>query len=76
MDYGKDIWKLISFLQDEGFEVVMILGEPGKILLFNFYNFFVKLKISFMKKYQIYCLYSLETKVIILIKVGLHLCQV
>lgn len=29
MDYGKDIWKLISFLQDEGFEVVMILGEPG-----------------------------------------------
>ena len=21
MDYGKDIWKLISFLQDEGFEV-------------------------------------------------------
>ena len=33
--YGKDIWKLISFLQDEGFEVVMILGEPGKIVLFN-----------------------------------------
>lgn len=29
LDYGKDIWKLISYLQDEGFNVVMILGEPG-----------------------------------------------
>lgn len=28
-DYGKDIWQLISNLQKEGFEIVLILGEPG-----------------------------------------------
>jgi len=28
-DYGGDIWRLISELQDKGFEIVMILGEPG-----------------------------------------------
>lgn len=28
-DYGKDIWGLISDLQDLGFQIVMILGEPG-----------------------------------------------
>lgn len=28
-DYGKDIWNLISTLQNLGFEIVMILGEPG-----------------------------------------------
>lgn len=29
MDYGKDIWTLISYLQDRGFEIIMVLGEPG-----------------------------------------------
>src|SRR6187402_914003 len=29
MDMGKDIWQLISDLQDRGFEIVLILGEPG-----------------------------------------------
>lgn len=28
-DYGKNIWQLISDLQDLGFEIVLILGEPG-----------------------------------------------
>lgn len=28
-DYGKDIWVLISKLQELGFEIVLILGEPG-----------------------------------------------
>lgn len=28
-DYGKGIWKLISALQDRGFEIVLVLGEPG-----------------------------------------------
>lgn len=28
-DMGKDIWILISYLQDKGFEIIMILGEPG-----------------------------------------------
>ena len=28
-DYGKDIWNLISQLQKEGFEIILILGEPG-----------------------------------------------
>lgn len=28
-DWGQDVWKLISALQDRGFEVVLILGEPG-----------------------------------------------
>tara|TARA_R110000796_G_scaffold231853_6_gene349938 strand:+ start:1702 stop:2385 length:684 start_codon:yes stop_codon:yes gene_type:complete len=28
-DYGQDIWRLISWLQDKGFEIVLILGEPG-----------------------------------------------
>ena len=50
MDYGKDIWKLISFLQDEGFEVIMILGEPGKILLSNFYNYLCKTKNKFYEE--------------------------
>lgn len=29
MDYGKDIWKLISYLNDNNFTTIMILGEPG-----------------------------------------------
>jgi hypothetical protein len=29
MDMGKDIWQLISDLQDRGFEIVLVLGEPG-----------------------------------------------
>lgn len=28
-DYGKDIWAFITFLQDKGFDIIMILGEPG-----------------------------------------------
>jgi hypothetical protein len=28
-DYGKDIWVLISKLQELGFEIILILGEPG-----------------------------------------------
>ena len=28
-DYGKGIWRLISSLQDQGFEIILILGEPG-----------------------------------------------
>ena len=28
-DYGQGIWKLISNLQELGFEIVLILGEPG-----------------------------------------------
>ena len=28
-DYGQDIWRLISYLQDKGFEIILILGEPG-----------------------------------------------
>lgn len=28
-DYGKGIWQLISDLQDMGFEIILILGEPG-----------------------------------------------
>ena len=28
-DYGKGIWQFISDLQARGFEIVMILGEPG-----------------------------------------------
>lgn len=29
MDYGKDIWQLISFLQEKKFTTIMVLGEPG-----------------------------------------------
>lgn len=29
MDMGKDIWQLISDLQDRGFEIILVLGEPG-----------------------------------------------
>ena len=29
LDYGKDIWQLISDLQNRKFTTVMILGEPG-----------------------------------------------
>lgn len=28
-DYGKGIWQLISDLQAKGFEIILILGEPG-----------------------------------------------
>lgn len=28
-DYGKGVWQLISALQERGFEIVLILGEPG-----------------------------------------------
>lgn len=28
-DWGQGIWQLISVLQDLGFEIVLILGEPG-----------------------------------------------
>lgn len=28
-DYGKGIWQLISDLQSRGFEIILILGEPG-----------------------------------------------
>ena len=27
--YGKDIWQLISFLQEKKFTTIMVLGEPG-----------------------------------------------
>lgn len=29
LDYGKDIWGLITALQNRGFEIIMVLGEPG-----------------------------------------------
>jgi hypothetical protein len=29
VDMGKGIWQLISDLQDRGFEIILILGEPG-----------------------------------------------
>lgn len=29
MDFGKGIWTLISDLQTRGFEIIMVLGEPG-----------------------------------------------
>lgn len=29
-DWGKGVWQLISALQDRGFELILILGEPGK----------------------------------------------
>lgn len=29
MDFGKDVWQLISYLQEKGFEIILILGEPG-----------------------------------------------
>jgi len=29
MDFGKGIWKLITKLQELGFEIIVILGEPG-----------------------------------------------
>jgi hypothetical protein len=29
LDYGKDIWQLISFLQEKKFTTIMVLGEPG-----------------------------------------------
>lgn len=28
-DWGQGIWQLISALQDKGFEIILILGEPG-----------------------------------------------
>jgi hypothetical protein len=28
-DYGKGIWSMISALQERGFEIILILGEPG-----------------------------------------------
>lgn len=28
-DWGKGVWQLISALQDRGFEIILILGEPG-----------------------------------------------
>lgn len=28
-DYGKGVWQLISDLQNLGFEIILILGEPG-----------------------------------------------
>lgn len=28
-DYGQGIWKFISAIQDRGFEIILILGEPG-----------------------------------------------
>lgn len=28
-DYGQEIWRLITDLQNFGFEIIMILGEPG-----------------------------------------------
>jgi hypothetical protein len=28
-DYGQDIWTLMSVLQNLGFEIVLVLGEPG-----------------------------------------------
>lgn len=31
-DFGKDIWKLITFLQESGFEIILVLGEPGKFV--------------------------------------------
>lgn len=29
MDWGKGVWQLINSLQERGFEIVLILGEPG-----------------------------------------------
>lgn len=29
MDWGKGVWQLISILQEFGFEIVLVLGEPG-----------------------------------------------
>lgn len=29
LDYGKDIWQLISFLQERKFNIIMVIGEPG-----------------------------------------------
>lgn len=29
-DFGKGVWQLITSLQELGFEIVLILGEPGK----------------------------------------------
>ena len=29
LDYGKDIWQLISFLQEKKFNIIMVIGEPG-----------------------------------------------
>lgn len=28
-DWGTDVWELITYLQEKGFEIVLILGEPG-----------------------------------------------
>lgn len=28
-DFGQDIWRLNSWLQDKGFETILILGDPG-----------------------------------------------
>lgn len=33
-DFGKDIYTFMTDLQNLGFEVVLILGEPGKNILF------------------------------------------
>jgi len=30
LDYGKGIWNLISELQRLGYEIILILGEPGR----------------------------------------------
>ena len=38
MDMGKGIWQLISDLQDRGFEIILILGEPGKIFFVSLLN--------------------------------------
>ncbi len=37
-DYGKGVWQLISDLQSRGFEIVLILGEPGKIFFVSLLN--------------------------------------
>lgn len=36
-DFGKDIYSFMSDLQDLGFEIVLILGEPGKFIV-SLYN--------------------------------------
>lgn len=34
-DYGQSIYTFMSDIQNLGFEIVLILGEPGKLFRFN-----------------------------------------
>ena len=37
-DWGQDIWKFNSDLQDLGFSTILIIGEPGKIFFVSLLN--------------------------------------